>query len=282
MQAPTHRKRPAGKSRVDVPTGSLVSRPLLVAPGGNTCLKLYPTAGEATVTHAPARSRGAAGARRPLGDGLPSAPCVAHGTRAKGRIRRYTRANRLRFLWTLTYGKEPRSRKQVTQDLRRFFRRLAATFGRLPLAVVIETGSATGRLHVHFAAPRFLSYEKVKRAWGHGIVDVGDPRKLPGRVPPRRLAAYLAKYVAKQAGEVAQDNPKDRAKGEHRYLVTQGFTPVACRGRYRSAREAKAHLHRLYGQPDVVIPFGNPDVDLIYGVWCSFPDHLLHRQPRPT
>lgn len=197
-------------------------------------------------------------------------------------MRRYCRANHLRFLWTLTYATEPTTRRQVTAHLRTFFRRLASCFGRMPLIVVIERGSATDRLHVHFAAGRFLSIEAVRKCWPHGIVHVGDPRKLPGRVPARRLASYLAKYVAKQAGEVAQEGAKDRAKGEHRYLVTQGFTPAFWRIRYNRLGEAYERVRGLYGEPDVEVPFGDWTTDLIIGIWYAFPDHLLHPRPRPS
>jgi hypothetical protein len=196
-------------------------------------------------------------------------------------VRRYCRANRLRFLWTLTYSTAPRTRAEVTRHLRTFFKRLGTLFGRLPLIVVIERGTKTDRLHVHFAAGRFLSIEGVRRCWPHGIVHVGDPRKLPARVPARRLAAYLAKYVAKDLDEVADQGPKERAGGEHRYLLTQGFSPAAVCFRYKRIGQAHERMLGLYGQPDVEIPFGDWDTGLIFGLWCAFPDHLLHPPPRP-
>jgi hypothetical protein len=187
----------------------------------------------------------------------------------------------MRFLWTLTYAQEPATRAEVTRDCRRFLKRVGEHFGRVPLIAVIEEGGANGRLHVHFAAARFLSIEKVRRCWRRGIVHVGDPRKLPGRVPVRRLAAYLAKYVAKELDDIAADGPKQRAKGEHRYLVTQGFTPAAWSLRYGRVGYAYERLRGLYGEPDAMCSFGEWQAGGIYGIWFSFPDRLCHPAPSP-
>ena len=281
MHASTDSNVASAQADAQDPTGSLVTRPLLVTPGGAWCLKLYPTAGEATITHAPSAVAVTGGAEFASGTAKSYRPSVSHATRAKGRVRRYCRANRLRFLWTLTYAHEPSKREQVTADLRTLFRRLRMLFGRLPLLAVIERGTKTDRLHVHFAAGRFLSIEGVRRCWPHGIVHVGDPRKLPARVPARRLAAYLAKYVAKDLDQDAEGDAKDRAQGEHRYLVTQGFSPTAVCFRYKRIGQAHERMRGLYGHPDVEVPFGDWDTGLIFGLWCSFPDHLLHPPPRP-
>jgi hypothetical protein len=187
----------------------------------------------------------------------------------------------MRFLWTLTYAVEPATRQEVTGHLRWFLQQMRRLFGKIALLVVIERGSATDRLHCHFAAGRFLSIEKVRRAWSHGIVHVGDPRKLPGRVPVRRLAAYLAKYVAKQQEELEQDDPKSRGLGEHRYLVTQGFSPTAWSLRYVRVGAAEERMRGLYGAPDAMVAFGDWDEGPIFGLWYSFPDRCLHPPPRP-
>lgn len=204
---------------------------------------------------------------------------MSHATRAKGKVRRFVRANRLRFLWTLTYATEPPNRKAVIRHLRSFFAAMRRWRKGLPLIVVIEEGTQTGRLHVHFAADRFLSIEAIRGLWGHGIVHVGDPRKLPGRVPSRRLAAYLAKYVSKALDEVAKEGAKQRAKGEHRYLVTQGHSPSGVTLRYRFPEHALERLTGLYGQPDFLYPFGVWGSAEPYGWFFSFPDHALHPPP---
>lgn len=242
---------------------------------------MYPEAGEATITHVPS-GRGTTGiGREPRTTSSAIGPVVTHGIRAKGKVRRYARTNRLRFLWTLTYADEPATRAEVTVHLRWFLQQMRRLFGRLPLVVVIEEGGASGRLHVHFGAPRFLSIESVRRAWPHGIVHVGDPRKLAGRVPVRRLAAYLAKYVAKELDADELADPKGRDAGAHRYLVTQGFQPTRWRLRYVRIGAASERMRGLYGEPDAMVSFGDWQKGPIFGLWYSFPDGCLHPPPRP-
>ncbi|HEV2930093.1 MAG TPA: hypothetical protein VGW74_15475 [Propionibacteriaceae bacterium] len=195
-------------------------------------------------------------------------------------MRRYCRANRLRFLWTLTYATEPATRGEVTRHLRWFLQQVRRHFGRLPLIVVIERGSAHDRLHCHFAAGRFLSIETVRRCWPHGFVHVGDPGQLPGRVPVRRLAAYLAKYVAKQVEGLELEDRKAREAGAHRYLVTQGYTPAAWSIRYARVGAAAERMRGLYGEPDAMVAFGDWEEGPIFGIWYSFPDVCLHPRPK--
>lgn len=194
-------------------------------------------------------------------------------------MRRYVRANRLKRLWTLTYRRVPADRAGVIRDLRQFFERVRFQFGKLPLVAVVERGDLRGRLHVHFAADRFLPIRKMYRCWPHGNIDIGDPGRLAGRVGVRQLAAYLAKYVAKQVDDGDGQGEQCRAEGEHRYLVSQGFTPTAYRLRYGTFTEAHERMLGLYGQPDVAIAFGDWDTDPAYGMWFSFPDHVLHPSP---
>lgn len=153
-------------------------------------------------------------------------------------------------------------------------------FGRQPLIAVIEAGGLNGRLHVHFAAARFLSIEKVRRAWRHGWVHVGDPRKMPGRVPVRQLAAYLAKYVSKQLDDEADGDLRQRSAGQHRYLVAQGFQPTAWSLRYVRVGLADERMRGLYGEPDAMCSFGDWQEGMIFGIWYSFPDGFLHPPPQ--
>ena len=116
--------------------------------------------------------------------------------------------------------------------------------------------------------------------WARGIVHVGDPRKLPGRVPPRRLAAYLSKYVTKQ--HVSEDGEllEDRAPGEHRYFITQGFTPTTWRFRVRTIGQADELLRMLIGEPDVRVDLTGVGEWVLAGEWLSYPDACLHPPPR--
>jgi len=200
--------------------------------------------------------------------------------RASGTLRRYSKANLLRFLWTPTYAVEPPDRTTVTGHWRLFFRRLQRRFGRQPLAAVTETGSARGRLHGHFGASRFLSIEVVQSCWPWGRVHVGDPWRMPGKLESGELAAYLAKYVKKGFAGLPDDSPKHRAAGEHRYLVAQGFQPERVSGRAPSARRVLAGVMDVMGVPERVFAYGERGADPFYGYWASWPERAWLRRPR--
>jgi len=205
---------------------------------------------------------------------------VSYGVRAKGLIRRFSRANRLDRLATLTYAREPATLEQVKRDLRWFFERFRKRFGRRALVAVIERGDKSGRLHVHFACNFFLHVRVLARLWTHGIVDIRKAEGGGERWEQRRLAKYLAKYVAKSVADVAEEGPKERRERQHRYHITQGFTPQTFRLRYARPGHAYERMLGLYGQPDTDVDFGDAELGLIYGVWYGFPDHCLHPPPR--
>lgn len=269
-------------SQADGKGGSpeLEPRPLLFHARLGWCLCATPQAGEATITHCPSPSAeaiGTCGSR--LGSGA-SRPAVSHGVRAKGKVRRYCRANRLRFLYTLTYKVAAGSRDVVIKDLRQFLRRLQRAYGRLPLVAVIERGTqGTARLHIHFAARRRLGLGKLARLWGLGFVHRGDPGRQPERMTVGKLSRYLAKYVTKACAD-GEEGSGDRAPGRHRYLITQGWTPVALRYRFPSCSAALADLVRAIGEPDQLVPFGDAGADPVYGFWLSFPEKLWWPPPR--
>jgi hypothetical protein len=209
-------------------------------------------------------------------------PAVSKGTRAKGKVRRYCRSNGLAFLWTLTYRVAVTTRARVVADVRLFYRQLQRLYGRMPLVSVIERGRrGTRRLHVHFATDRWLSHELVEAAWHRGFVWVGDPGKLQGNPGVDRLSKYLAKYVAKEYGENG-DLADDRAQGEHRYLVTQGWCPPEWRRRFPRAAAALAWLLSAYGTPDAIVAFGEDSPQEVHGYWCHFRAGDLWPPPNPT
>lgn len=204
---------------------------------------------------------------------------MTHGRRAKGRCRRFCRGNRLCYLWTLTFSAARSTRAGVVAEVRRFLERLQKRVGRLPLVWVIERGRrGTERLHVHFAVARRISHALVKRLWGLGHVWVGDPGKLPGRPGVEQLSGYLAKYVAKQYEDDQAPNG-DRQLGDHRYGVTQGWTPPAWRRRFETLAEAYEWLARVYGAHDRDVQWGDPRADLVYGHWLHYPPACLWPAP---
>jgi hypothetical protein len=197
-------------------------------------------------------------------------------------VRRYTRANRLSYLWTLTYRQAADDRAQVVADLRRFFKRCREKrWG--PMVAVVERGTeGTKRLHVHWAVSRFIDRHDVQWYWHHGNVDVGDRGQLAGRQQSRELAAYLAKYVTKDLVDDAYDGQGERVAGTNRYHVAQGYTPAPWRREFYSDGEAVAWAEQVYGVADVEIAFGTKPEDNIWGVWRSYPDGCLWSGPAPN
>ncbi|GAA4126870.1 hypothetical protein GCM10022215_36920 [Nocardioides fonticola] len=156
-------------------------------------------------------------------------------------------ANGLNRLGTLTYAPpfctDP---GQARADVGVFFRLLRAVVGEpFPYAWVPEFHADGQRLHLHFAAGRYLRRRDIEAAWGHGFVhikllsDVGVGQGVRGEA--RRAAGYLSKYVAKSFND-------HRLKGRHRYDVAQGFTPVKVRVEGISARDVLGQASDLLGQ----------------------------------
>jgi hypothetical protein len=269
-----HESEDRGRAR-----NSLETRPLLPSGLGDWHLCLSPTAGEGTLTCCEALSLKATGSTSGGGGRSWTTPIVSHGTRAKGKVRKFCRANGVSFLWTLTYEIARGTRAEVVRDLRRFYERLQGAYGRLPCLAVIERGKrGTHRLHVHLGVDRWLNIDVLRDLWGHGHVWVGDGTKCPGNPGTKRLSRYLAKYVSKDAAaeELGQ---ADREKGAHRYLVTQGFTVQAWRRRFHTVGDAQAWLRQAYGVPVHVVAFGDPQQGGLYGYWLDFDDAALWEPP---
>lgn len=134
--------------------------------------------------------------------------------RARTRIRRLATANRMTYLWSLTYAVEPSDVDAVNRDLEAFFKRLARIIGStLARIAVVEHGSKSGRLHAHFVTPVRVAHADVERAWGHGFVFVSNHGS--GHASARRAAGYVAKYVAKSIDE--------GRSGRQSYLVSEGL-----------------------------------------------------------
>jgi hypothetical protein len=168
--------------------------------------------------------------------------------RARGAIRRYGAANRLNRLGTLTYrGEGCHDPGQFRSDLRGFFRRLHGTVGEpYPYLWVPEWHPGGHGLHAHFAVGRYIHYLSIRKAWGHGHVDIRMLNNLPvgsGALGEARKAAwYLAKYVGKDLGA---------AGGLHRYDVGQGFRPAVRRLRGATLADLLAQAEAIMGGPPV-------------------------------
>jgi hypothetical protein len=136
---------------------------------------------------------------------------------------------------------------------------------------VLEQGGERGRIHGHLGTDRFLSIELLSRSWNRGFVWVGDPKKIRGRYAVGQLAAYLAKYLTKDVDGLADDDPRRRQDGQHRYHLAEGFQPEVIRARVLTAAKALAGAMELLGEPDVVIAWGERGEDPVFGYWCGWP-----------
>lgn len=197
-------------------------------------------------------------------------------------VRHFIRANALPYMWTFTYAAAADDSRQVKRDLERFYARLQAKYGRLPVLGVIERGRrGTRRLHVHLAIDRWLPVEVMRNLWSHGHVWVGDPGKLAGKTEPGKLAGYLSKYVAKQidAPDGAVDG--ELQHGQHRYSVTKGWQPECKRRRFSTVDGAAAWLAEHYGAPARVFPWSLPDMPFIHGFALFYGDETIDRWLKP-
>lgn len=128
-----------------------------------------------------------------------------------------------------------------------FFRRLREGLGcgPFPYVWVPEYHKDQRRLHLHFAAGRYIKRSLIVDAWGHGWVHIKQLGDVPvgtgTRGQARRAAGYLSKYVTKSFDD-------QRVKGGHRYDVAQGFVPQKVSLWGRSARDVVGQASDLLGQ----------------------------------
>jgi hypothetical protein len=191
--------------------------------------------------------------------------------RARGKVRRYSAANRLNRLGTLTYaGAGCHDPVQLRADLAGFFRRLRAEVGRdLPYLWVPEWHPEGHGLHAHFTVGRYVHYLTIRKAWGHGHVHIKLLGNLPvgsGTLGEARLAAwYVAKYVGK-------DLAARGLAGRHRYEVAEGFGPKVRRLTGATLEDVLAQASEIMGAEPV---YGwdsatEPDWDGPHSVWASW------------
>lgn len=172
--------------------------------------------------------------------------------RARTKMRRSAVANRMVYLWTLTYAVEPATRDAVIRDIQRFFKRLARELGKTVNRIaVVETGDLNGRLHVHFVTDSRLDWTMMGRVWGHGYVLYRDYTKRHGKgaAAARKAAGYCAKY----AGKALEDG-----HGRQAYLISEGLDVGKRHTRFLDSSEALAFaVMVLGGDADAVLSFSD-------------------------
>lgn len=179
--------------------------------------------------------------------------------RARTKVRRYSKANQISRLWTLTYAVEPENRREVVTNLQGFFRTLRRVHfdGRpFPYVWVIEAGAKRGRLHAHFGLGEFVPMAAVDRSWGRGFVHA---RRIRALDEERSSEAVVAGYLSKYVGKSMEDGP--RARGENRYDVAQGFQPREVLLPASSEWDAVGQAVQLFGGERPSYVWGSDEVD---------------------
>lgn len=268
--------------RADAPQGGSLERTALPAgPDGRWRLKLYRQAGQATVWLAPGASPRRQEWEQLLTPAPPERIEADSAQRAKSRIARYMRANRIDHMWTLTFAEAVYDYGALAVAVAGFERRLREARVRGPLVLLPEPHPNGHGWHLHAGLRGFRPIEQMRALWGQGHVFVTGPgRGRKRQWGPRQLAGYLSKYLTKQIGadELAGCTP--RPKGAHRYWRTEQYEPVADVRGFASLADLFRWLTWHYGVPDEVVEFRGGDTYKPEGYWLSFPDEYLDPPPR--
>ena len=209
---------------------------------------LWPEAGEAVVFGA--FGRGQSGTHRgDVKDG---------GPRARRNVRRYTLANRLNRLVTLTFREAERSSKRARRRLKHCLaecrRMLGAAF---PYIAVQEQHPGGHGIHLHLLTTSWVA-DRLVRAWPYGMIV--QSKHLRSKAAMRRGANYVAEMFDGSRG------------GAHRYEVGQGFAPFCLKVSSPFKSEVWARLCELMaGNPSLVWSF----VSMGWSVWLAWWDPPL-------
>lgn len=143
--------------------------------------------------------------------------------RARTRLRRYAVANKLRYLWVLTYAPDDdgmqvfdldRAKRDVASWVKRGLRE---TLGYSGAYAIGWERHKSGAWHLNVLLGERIEHAALRDSWRHGNVwvSVRNPRGVGQREAARRAASYVAKYIAKEFA--------DAPARTHRYEVAQGF-----------------------------------------------------------
>ncbi|MBS1838140.1 MAG: hypothetical protein JST64_10640 [Actinobacteria bacterium] len=169
--------------------------------------------------------------------------------RARREILRFCVANRLQFMWTLTFAESVWDVDEARRAVAALIEQLRELFGGpFPYLYVFELHPGGHGLHVHLAVPRYIPHDGVAEGWGRGHVWVTGPKRrgLAAAVAARSAARYLAKYVDKAIEE-------GHSFGRHRYERAQGFAPKRVRLRRWDIADGIRYVIERFGrQPSYV------------------------------
>lgn len=269
---------------------SLEEPALLSRPGERWLLKRYVTAGEAVIAWVWPSGERQPGLAEPVDEEPNPDREPEYGRRARGRARRWIRANRCAYMWTLTFRDRQLDYDAVAQAVDRLLRRLAEAdwgprSGRMTrhltsnpkMLLIAEPHPGGHGWHVHGATDTYLAHAKMEKMWGEGYVFVTRPKTGRRAWSPRVLAAYLSKYLTKQLEPDELHGCRPRPAGAHRYWVTQGHDPEVIRTWHPTRGAAVAYLYLEYGRPDVEYELEARDQQGPAGLWFAFPDLVVER-----
>lgn len=228
-------------------------RDVFVERRGDYSVAVYPDAAEAVICHRPpAVARSDIPDDGPSRDDLPEFDEVDPEQREKdnwerstrrafSESRRYFVANRLRYMWVLTFTGDglhgPHGRKECMRQVALFIRRFHTAFGTMPYWASPELHPGGHGWHVNLFIPKRLPHGRVQALWAErstgaegvatGMVHVSDKTQDPrvirlglSFVEALRLGAlYGCKYAAKDW------SPEQILPGEHRFISGRGFKP---------------------------------------------------------
>jgi hypothetical protein len=145
--------------------------------------------------------------------------------RTRGRLRRYSSANRFDRLVTLTNRDVCLDFDVFTRRLAAFERRLRQRHPEMPWAFSYELHPEGHGWHAHGGLPWWVAHAELAALWGHGFVHIRRFKGRTGTRPGLDAARQVGRYIAKYAGKDNEAIPP----GRQRYRVRHGYQPEAVR-----------------------------------------------------
>ena len=255
---------------------SLDKRTELIFPGeGCWGVTVWPEAGEAVIYYKPIAAPGRTASPDLDPDERAEINHQRATRRARSEARRYLVANRLRYMWVLTFAnglQGPEGRAACMKEVARFASDLRGEVGGLAYWYSPELHPGGHGWHVNFFVAGRIPHGLVERLWGKGFVFVKDWVK-DSRVQEQGLrlvdairlgAEYGCKYASKDwSAEML-------AGGAHRYEVAEGYRPKVLKVLVPRLRTAFTMAERYFGDRPADHLWMSAEADDWCGppVWC--------------
>lgn len=188
----------------------------------NASVKVYPSGLIEVYRSEKIRVKGAGGGvrgRSARSEGQRALYQQQAAVRAGTSIRELILANKLCYLWTMTFADEIEDRDFAMDEMKKFIKRLRWRGYKLPYVAVMEIQEKRSEnygvdvIHFHLATSERVEIEDFRQAWGHGYVFVSEHS---GEI--FKVSSYISKYVRK-----GFDDARVRGRGKKRYLCSRGL-----------------------------------------------------------